>query len=60
MTAEAFVYGEYRTFQVPVTEIEQKTRLDFGDLRDHDPKRALAEAAPARRVELTDFSDIVL
>ena len=60
MMAEAFVYGEYRTFQVPVTEIEEKTRLGFGELRDHDPKHTLAEAAPARRVELADFSEIVL
>ena len=36
-TLEAEVYGEYKTYQVPVTHIEQLTELDFGELRDHDP-----------------------
>ena len=34
---EAEVYGEYKTYQVPVAKIEQLTGLDFGDLRNHDP-----------------------
>lgn len=36
-TLEAEVYGEYKTYQVPVANIEQLTGLDFGDLRNHDP-----------------------
>jgi DNA/RNA endonuclease G (NUC1) len=33
-----FVYGEFRTYQVPVSLIEKKTGMDFGTLREHDPR----------------------
>ena len=36
---EAFTYGAYRTYQVPVSRIEELTTLDFGPLRDADPLR---------------------
>lgn len=32
-----FAFGEYKTYQVPVSQIENLTGLDFGVLRDHDP-----------------------
>jgi endonuclease G len=32
-----FSFGEYKTYQVPVTRIESLTGLDFGKLRDADP-----------------------
>jgi endonuclease G, mitochondrial len=32
-----FVFGPYKTFQVPVATIEQQTHLDFGGLKDFDP-----------------------
>lgn len=32
-----FAFGEFRTFQVPITQIEEMTGLDFNDLRTHDP-----------------------
>jgi endonuclease G len=32
-----FGYGEYKTYQVPVGEIESLTGLDFDKLREHDP-----------------------
>ncbi|WP_342512142.1 DNA/RNA non-specific endonuclease [Sporosarcina sp. FSL K6-1522] len=32
-----FSYGEYKTYQVPITKIETLTGLDFEHLRDHDP-----------------------
>ena len=32
-----FAYGEYKTYQVPVEQIEDLTGLDFGNLRDYDP-----------------------
>ncbi|MDO5095425.1 MAG: DNA/RNA non-specific endonuclease [Peptostreptococcaceae bacterium] len=32
-----FAYGEYKTYQVPVSQIEQITGLDFGELRKFDP-----------------------
>ena len=31
-----FAYGGYKTFQVPVTTIEELTDLDFGNLRSYD------------------------
>jgi endonuclease G, mitochondrial len=32
-----FAYGEYKTYQVPITKIESITGLDFGCLRNNDP-----------------------
>ncbi len=32
-----FVYGEYKTYQVPVKKIEELTGLSFGNLSDYDP-----------------------
>ena len=32
-----FVFGEYKTYQIAVTNIESFTGLDFGDLRNFDP-----------------------
>lgn len=32
-----FAYGEYKTYQVPITKIEAITGLDFGCLRNNDP-----------------------
>jgi endonuclease G, mitochondrial len=34
---EEFEVGPYEPFQVPVREIESKTKLDFGELREYDP-----------------------
>jgi endonuclease G len=36
-SAEPFSYGAYRTFQVPVKQIEALTALSFGALVDADP-----------------------
>ena len=33
----AFVYGEYKTYQVRIDRIERETGFDFGALRDPDP-----------------------
>ena len=38
---EAFVYGEYRTYQVEVASIAAATGLDFGALVDADPLKRL-------------------
>lgn len=38
-----FVFGEFRTYQLPIVKLEELTHLDFGTLRDHDPKRRSAE-----------------
>lgn len=32
-----FAFGKYKTYQVPIRQIEALTGLDFGDLRAHDP-----------------------
>ncbi|MDI2589726.1 DNA/RNA non-specific endonuclease [Psychrobacillus sp. NEAU-3TGS] len=32
-----FAYGEYKTYQVPISKIEETTGLDFEDLRNYDP-----------------------
>ena len=32
-----FAYGEYKTYQVPISKIEAITGLDFVDLRNYDP-----------------------
>lgn len=34
---EDFMIGPYDVYQVKVREIEMKTKLDFGSLRNHDP-----------------------
>lgn len=38
-TTEEFVYGQHRTYQVPIAHIENLTGLGFGKLSDHDPLR---------------------
>lgn len=38
-----FVFGEFRTYQLPIVKLEALTHLDFGTLRDHDPKRGSDE-----------------
>ncbi|WP_186669126.1 DNA/RNA non-specific endonuclease [Sporosarcina sp. BP05] len=36
-----FAYGEYKTYQVPISKIEAITGLDFEDLRNYDPLNLL-------------------
>ena len=36
-----FAYGEYKTYQVPISKIEAITGLDFEDLRNFDPLNQL-------------------
>lgn len=54
---EEFSYGAYRTFQVPVTKIEEKTRISFGTLSSFDP---LAGLEAERADEIRDFDEIKL
>ncbi len=46
ITPEAFSYGAYRTYQVPVRHIEDITGLSFGMLADSDP---LSQGRPRYR-----------
>ena len=52
-----FAFGEYKTYQVPVTKIESLTKIDFGKLRVYDPMLAI-EGTVGR--EITSASDILL
>lgn len=56
---EDFAFGAFKTFQVPVSEIEKLTGLSFGSLSDHDPLATRDEAALAPR-ELVHESDAIL
>ena len=48
-----FAYGAYETYQVPVTQIEALTGLNFGDLSHHDPM-AVIESTSAFLIEGAD------
>lgn len=52
-----FVFGQFRTYQVPVSLVEKETRLKFGNLRKFDPLDKV-EAFPVR--EIVSLQDIVL
>jgi endonuclease G len=61
---EAFSYGAYKTFQVPVRRIEKLTGLNFGQLRKYDPKDHLEsdmeglESLDVDESKLDSFEDI--
>lgn len=59
LAPEAFSYGEYRTYQVPVRRVEDLTKLSFGRLREFDPLERL-EAAAAVPQELIRLEQIRL
>jgi endonuclease G len=52
-----FVFGEFRTYQVTISEIERKTGLSFGDLSTYDPMDK--SEGLARRV-ISGSMDIIL
>ena len=52
-----FVYGQFRTYQVPVTQIEKLTGLRFGKLKDFDPKGKVESFSEAN-VQIDNFEDI--
>lgn len=58
ITGLEFLFGEFRTYQVPLRQVEEWTDLDFGTLRNFDPKEALEAAAAA--VEIKGPTDIQL
>jgi endonuclease G len=53
-----FAFGPYRTYQVPIRQVEELTDLDFGDLKSFDPL-AEREAAGAYIV-LSSLDDLVV
>lgn len=52
-----FVFGQFRTYQLPVKSIENLTGLDFGKLKDCDPLKSV-EGASLR--ELNSMEEIVI
>lgn len=55
--AEGFAFGDYRTFQVRIRDLEAETGYDFGPLRDADPlDRAVTEAAAAGTRQRSAFA----
>ena len=52
-----FVFGQMKTYQVPVTTVEAKTGLTFGRLSNHDPIGS-QEGLPVR--EIGSASDITI
>ena len=52
-----FVFGQFETYQVPITAVEQLTHLDFGRLKTFDPL-AKIEGGAVRRLRGPD--DLVL
>lgn len=56
-----FAFGEYKTYQVPVGEVEKLTRARFGTLAKHDPLAAAgAKDLVAPVVEISGPQDLVL
>ena len=53
-----FVFGSFKTYQVPIRDIESWTGLGFGTLRTHDPLNAVEGVTAVR--ELTSPADIVI
>jgi len=49
-SAEAFHYGAYKTFQVPLTQIEALTDISFGVLVDADPLERMESTGVLREV----------
>jgi endonuclease G, mitochondrial len=58
VTGLEFVFGEFRTYQIRLRQVEEWTGLDFGELRNFDPKDALESVGGA--VEIKGPQDIQL
>lgn len=56
LTDLEFVFGQFRTYQVPVTHVEKLTGLRFGKLKNFDPKGA--QEGVAAPVQIDNFEDI--
>jgi DNA/RNA endonuclease G (NUC1) len=54
---EAFVFGPFKTYQVPITQIERLSGLDFGKLRASDPLRDGLETIGKKPVRLITGPD---
>lgn len=59
LTDIEFVFGAFKTYQVPLRRIERTTQLDLGHLREFDPLETGTEA-PARPIPISGWRDIVI
>ncbi|WP_135503148.1 DNA/RNA non-specific endonuclease [Roseovarius aestuariivivens] len=63
-STEGFEFGEFKTFQIRISDLETMTGYDFGSLRDFDPLERLAQSeaaiSPRPMVELDQLEQIVL
>jgi endonuclease G len=57
---EEFSYGAYRTYQVPLTRIEELTGISFGKLADFDPLAMQEAAVIGVGREIDSEADLVL
>jgi endonuclease G, mitochondrial len=53
---EEFIYGQHKTAQVPISQIETLSGLSFGDLKTLDPMRTVSESIAA--APLRDLTEI--
>ena len=55
-----FIFGQYKTYQVAIKEIESLTGLDFGTLAQFDgfSNQGVQAGAPRPRVELPNWKAI--
>lgn len=56
---EAFTFGQYKTYQVPIAQIADLTGLDFGELAQHDPLMTGLEST-IQALAIGGPSDIIL
>jgi endonuclease G len=56
LTGLEFVYGQFRTYQVPVSRIESLTGLDFGQLKGGDPLNGQETLAARELISTNDIS----
>jgi len=52
-----FIYGQYKTYQLPISTLEEKTGLIFGNLPQHDPL-GMIESTGAHSINKS--TDIIL
>jgi endonuclease G len=52
-----FAFGKFRTYQVPIADIENRTGMTFGNLRDYDP---LGRTETLQFRPLEELSDMIL
>jgi endonuclease G len=55
-----FVFGQYRTYQVPITRVGTLTGLSFGNLPDFDPLAGSEATAAADVRPLDTLADVLL